>query len=70
MAGRGKTSGVTIREFRPGDYESILALWQSAQLPLKPRGRDSRENIERQVAEPTAFFLVAETSAGQIAGTV
>lgn len=70
MPGEAKTPGVTIREFRPGDYESVIALWQSAELPLKPRGRDSRENIERQVAEPTTFFLVAETSAGEIAGTV
>lgn len=70
MAGERTTPEVTIRDFRLEDYEAVIALWQSVKLPLKPAGRDSRENIEKQVRQPTVIFLVAEASAGRIVGTV
>ena len=70
MAAERTTPAVKIRDFRPADYEAVIALWRSVKLPLKPEGRDSRENIERQVGQPTVIFLVAVTGAGRLVGTV
>jgi ribosomal protein S18 acetylase RimI-like enzyme len=70
MAEERKAPEVTIRDFRLEDYDAVMALWQAVKLPLKPRGRDSRERIEKQLGQPTVIFLVAETSAGRIVGTV
>jgi ribosomal protein S18 acetylase RimI-like enzyme len=70
MAAERTPPAVTIREFRPADYDDVMALWQAVRLPLKPQGRDSRENIERQLDQPTVIFLVAETAEGRVVGTV
>ncbi|MDH4210954.1 MAG: GNAT family N-acetyltransferase [candidate division WOR-3 bacterium] len=52
--------GFTIRKFRMADYDSLLELWDNAGLPHKPKGRDTRENISREINHPNAVFLVAE----------
>jgi len=70
MAAERTLPAVTIREFQSADYDAVIALWQAVKLPLKPEGRDSRENIERQVGLPTVIFLVAATVEGRIVGTV
>jgi ribosomal protein S18 acetylase RimI-like enzyme len=60
-----------IREFRMGDYDRVMSLWAEGGLPLKPRGRDSRENIERQIRLANVRFLVAEAGeGGEVIGTV
>jgi ribosomal protein S18 acetylase RimI-like enzyme len=51
------------------DYDRVMELWAEGRLPLKPRGRDSRESIRRQVRRANVLFLVAE-SAGRVVGTV
>ena len=60
---------VVIRRFRMSDYDRVIGLWQQGHLPLKPKGRDSREEIERQIQLSNVIFLVAE-SAGKVIGTV
>jgi ribosomal protein S18 acetylase RimI-like enzyme len=60
---------VTIRELRPDDYDALIALWEAAGLPYKPKGRDSREAIQRQLQLPTAIYLVAELD-GKLVGAV
>jgi ribosomal protein S18 acetylase RimI-like enzyme len=60
---------VTIRDFGMEDYDEVMALWAESRLPLKPQGRDGRENIRRQIAQPCVIFLVAESS-GRLVGTV
>lgn len=62
-------SDVTIRELRPDDYDALIALWEAAGLPYKPRGRDSRSAIEQQLKLPTAIYRVAERD-GRIVGSV
>jgi ribosomal protein S18 acetylase RimI-like enzyme len=64
-------SGIRFRPYRDDDYDRIMELWAAGGLPLKPQGRDSRENIGRQIALPMALFLVAEEGeGGRVVGTV
>lgn len=60
---------IVVRKFRLDDYDRVMELWRLGRLPLKPKGRDSRQEIERQVKLSNVIFLVAE-SAGQVVGTV
>jgi ribosomal protein S18 acetylase RimI-like enzyme len=62
-------SGVTIREFRMGDYKAVLQLWRDADIPSRPAGRDSRESLERELAWGASQFLVAEDQ-GAVVGAV
>lgn len=51
---------IIIRQLRKEDYDALIALWNDAQLSYKPKGRDKRDNIERELKNPTAIFLVVE----------
>lgn len=54
------------------DYDNVIALWQTGGLPLKIGGRDSREEIIRQLAAPTSVYLVAvadDAVVGTVCGT-
>lgn len=60
-----------LREFRIGDYDRVLELWTEGGLPLKPQGRDGREQIAAQLGLANVRFLVAEEGeGGRIVGTV
>ena len=62
--------GVMIRPFHMGDYDRVMELWVQGGLPLKPQGRDSRENIARQVGLVNVRFLVAQDGeGGPVVGT-
>ena len=58
-----------IRVFRIEDYDAVLALWKESKLPCKPRGRDSRTNLQKQLGQMMVRFLVAEME-GKVIGTV
>ena len=60
---------MTIREFRIEDYEQVIELWQKAHLPHKPKGRDSKDDIERELRADNAIFLVAEEK-GRLIGSI
>jgi ribosomal protein S18 acetylase RimI-like enzyme len=60
---------MTVREFRIEDYEQLIELWQEAHLPYKPKGRDSKEEIERELRGHNAVFLVAEEN-GRLVGSI
>jgi len=51
------------------DYRRVVDIWTEGRLPVKPQGRDSRANIEKQIALRNVLFLVAE-SGGRVVGTV
>ena len=71
MSEGNKAGGFVIRDFRIEDYDRVMELWAQGGLPLKLRGRDSRDNIARQVRLANVRFLVAEEGpAGPIIGTV
>ena len=63
------SQGVLIRQFRPEDYDSIIGLWSSVNLPVRPKGRDSYEKIAAQIRSGNAVLLVAELN-GKIVGTM
>lgn len=62
-------SDLLVRKFRMDDYDPLMAIWDKAQLPYKPRGRDRRDEIEKEIKKPNAVFLVAEV-AGQLVGSI
>jgi N-acetylglutamate synthase len=60
---------LTIRPFVIEDYDRVMKLWNEANLPARPLGRDNREKISLLIKNGVTIFLVAETE-GEIAGTV
>ena len=60
---------IIIRNFNIKDYNSLIELWKSAELPYKPEGRDSRAKIESELKKGIAIFLIAETG-NKIIGSV
>jgi len=52
-----------IRRLSEKDYDEIIQLWSRANLPNRPRGRDSRSAITAQMrANPDFFIGVYENS--------
>lgn len=63
---------ILIRQFNSEDYDKIMDLWHSTNLPVRPEGRDKRENIGRQISNGTSIILVAELNrkiVGAVLGT-
>jgi ribosomal protein S18 acetylase RimI-like enzyme len=60
---------IIIRPLRIEDYDSLITLWNNAQLLYKPKGRDRRDTIDRELQQPMAIFLVAEKE-GKIIGSI
>ena len=52
------------------DYPRIMALWQAAGLHIRPKGRDSREAFERQLAGGIQTAVGIETAQGDLIGVV
>lgn len=50
---------VEIRILSIEDYNAMVELWKRAGLPFKPRGRDSKQMIERQMKAFPEFFIGA-----------
>lgn len=49
-----------IRNLKIEDYEEILKLWDRAGLSYRPQGRDSFEEMKRQMENAPDLFLGAE----------
>ncbi len=46
-----------IRRLKLSDYDDLIAFWQRSGLGYRPRGRDSREAIVKEIQRTeTAFF--------------
>jgi ribosomal protein S18 acetylase RimI-like enzyme len=50
---------IRFRTLTIEDYDSITRLWSRAQLPFKPKGRDSRKAMQEQMQCDPEFFLGA-----------
>ena len=46
-----------IRPLDIEDYNSLVSLWIASELEYRPNGRDSREDIRRQMAESPLSFI-------------
>jgi len=60
---------VRIRELRAEDYDELIALWNEAGLPHRPRGRDGRDRLVREIQGDRSIFLAAEEG-GRLVGAV
>lgn len=60
---------VTIRVLKPSEYESLINIWVKSSLPYKPEGRDSEDNIKRQLQLDNNRFYVAEIT-GKLVGAI
>jgi len=58
-----------IRKMKPTDYDALIEVWTKASLPYKPEGRDTNENILKQLKIENNLFLVAEIS-GKLVGAI
>jgi ribosomal protein S18 acetylase RimI-like enzyme len=58
-----------IRTLTIGDYDAMVQLWTRAGLPFKPKGRDSRQMIEKQIEAFPELFIGAFHQ-GKLAGLV
>jgi GNAT superfamily N-acetyltransferase len=58
-----------IRILGPEDYDVIIGIWKRAGLPFRPRGRDSREEMTRQIDLDPEMFLGCFIE-GKLAGVV
>jgi GNAT superfamily N-acetyltransferase len=58
-----------LRTLEPGHYESILSVWQRAGLSHRPQGRDSRKEVERQMALDPEMWLGA-FAGGELIGVI
>ncbi|MCK4352297.1 GNAT family N-acetyltransferase [candidate division WOR-3 bacterium] len=62
-------SNIVIRNFCIEDYDTLITLWDNAQLPYKPKGRDRRDKIKQELNWGNAIFLVAEAN-GKLVGSI
>lgn len=64
-----KSLNLVIRPFTSEDYNRVVNLWEAANIPYRPKGRDSLQKINEQINRGNSLFLVAESD-GKIIGTV
>jgi ribosomal protein S18 acetylase RimI-like enzyme len=50
---------IEIRTLTIDYYDAIIELWKQAGLPFKPKGRDSRQQMKRQMKAFPEFFIGA-----------
>jgi len=58
-----------IRVIGPDHYEGMIRVWELAGLPFRPRGRDSRVEIEAQMDLDPEMFLGCFIG-GELAGVI
>ena len=58
-----------IRKLTIKDYPELIRLWERSKLPAKPKGRDSRAHIAKEMACNPACFIGAFDH-GLMIGTV
>lgn len=51
---------MVITTYKKGDYDILIDIWKKAGLPYKPKGRDSRESIEKEIHNGHCKFLFAK----------
>ncbi len=62
-------ANLKIRDFKIEEYDILIELWKKAELPYRPLGRDSKENISKQIEQPNISLLFVENQE-QIIGSI
>ena len=62
-------SGWHVESLGARDYPEIIHLWRQAGLPIKPAGRDSEEQFNKQIARGTQITLGVRCD-GRLVGVV
>jgi len=60
---------ISIRPLVIEDYDALVSLWQRAGLKFRPKGRDSREALRRQLSQGRVTILGAKNE-GRLTGVV
>ncbi len=47
---------LAIKELSIADYDDIIRVWSIAGLPFKPKGRESRPVMEKEMANPNCAY--------------
>jgi len=55
----GVPADLTFRSFGAADYDELIALWNRVGLSHKPRGRDRREALVRELKNPASRLILA-----------
>ncbi|MCK4613940.1 MAG: GNAT family N-acetyltransferase [Thermoplasmata archaeon] len=72
MSAYSQIINIQLRSLKPAHYKQIIALWQRAELPSRPSGRDSEDEIKNQMKRDPELFIGAfedEKLVGTIIGT-
>jgi predicted N-acetyltransferase YhbS len=67
-----RNDDIDIRQISAEHIERTISLWKEAGLPTKPGGRDTVENLRKQLSEDPDLFIGAfdgETMVGVIIGS-
>jgi len=62
-------SGFAVRRMQIEEIEEVVHLWEESGLPVKPKGRDSLDNLRKEMDLPNNLFLVARAD-GRAIGTL
>lgn len=60
---------MTIHELSLKDYKRIVDIWDQAGMHAKPKGRDSPDNLRKQLASGTVFIL-GDVQGGLLRGVI
>lgn len=58
-----------IRRLTIADYDDIIRVWSDAGLPYKPNGRERRDMLAKEMAQPFCQFLGLEVD-GRLIGVI
>jgi GNAT superfamily N-acetyltransferase len=53
------TKGFAFRKLSAGELPKVHEVWEEAELPFHPEGRDALELMEKEIAEARAFYYGA-----------
>ncbi len=60
MCERSKGQKIKIRRLSLRDYDKMVEIWRSSGLPFKPKGRESKASMKKQIEATPDLLLGAE----------
>ena len=53
-------SKLSIRKMKTSDYDNLIKLWNKSGLPYRPKGRDRKNKISKELKQPSTNILLME----------